>query len=149
MTPSGTLRRAARYAAANPAHTVRFTPEIHAKVVAISERTGRDHNQAVTSAIDGLDPAVMEIILAHGEELGFRSGATVRVPARGAGFAEAGNVFRLTIACHKYGAQIELRLDDSTGSIAIRVLVDAGLARTPRACARPTSTALSSVLDVR
>jgi hypothetical protein len=73
---------------------VRFSPETHAKIVAICERTGLSYNQAVNSAGTGLDEAVIEVILARGEELGFRKGVVAaRPPARGDGFAEAANIF--------------------------------------------------------
>jgi|HubBroStandDraft_6_1064221.scaffolds.fasta_scaffold304242_2 hypothetical protein len=135
MAPKHQAPSRARYAAAHPARTVRFKPETHAKIVAICERTGLSYNQAVNSAVAGLDDAAIGVILARGEELGLQKGAkAARVEARAAGFAEAANVFRITVPCQGCSEPIEVRLDDSTASIAIRALIDAGFGHT--ACRR-------------
>jgi len=132
-----------RYAAANPAHTVRFKPKAQAKILAICERTGLSYNQAVNSAVDGLDEAAIDIILARGEELGFQKGVkdarvaeraagvaerAAGVAERAAGFAEAAHVFRITVPCRNCGQPIELRRDDAT--VAIRALIAAGFEHT-------------------
>jgi hypothetical protein len=88
----------ARYAAANPAHTVRFKPKTHAKILATCERTGLSYNQAVNAAVDGLDEAAIDVILARGEELGFRTGVTA-----------TREVFRVTVPCSACGQPIELQ----------------------------------------
>jgi hypothetical protein len=116
-----------RYAAAHPGQTVRLTPTADGKVAAIRELQGGSFNQAVNSAIEGLDDAALEAAHARGHETGFQEGVRrARPPARAAGFAEAENIYRLTVPCHKCREPIELRLDDSTARSAIRVLTDAG-----------------------
>jgi hypothetical protein len=120
----------ARYAAAHPARTVRFKPETHAKIVAICERTGLSYNQAVNSAIDGLDEAAIEVIRARGEELGFRKGVlAARPPARAAGFAAAADVFRLTVPCSICGQPIELRNGSDDARELLKLCVDHDLER--------------------
>ena len=72
------------------------------------------------------------------EELGFQKGVKAaraaeqgaRVAERAAGFAQAANIFRLTVPCRNCRQPIELRLDDATASGAIGVLIDAGLEHT-------------------
>ena len=103
---------------------MRFSPETHAKIVAICERTGLSYNQAVNSAIEGLDQAAIDVILARGEELGFRKGVmAARAPARAAGFAEAANVYRLTVPCHTCGEPIELRTDSEDAQELLKYCV--------------------------
>ena len=121
---------------------MRFKPEAHAKIVAICERYGVSYNQAVNIAVDGLTDATMEAIHGHAYELGFQEGVRgARPPARAAGFAEAASLYRIAVPCRNCGQPIELRLDDSTASVAIRALIDSGFQHTP--CpSRPTYTAL-------
>jgi hypothetical protein len=120
-----------RYAAAHPGQTVRLTPTADAKVAAIRELQGGSFNQAVNSAIEGLDDASLEAAQARGYETGFKEGVRrARPPARAAGVAEAEAIYRITVPCHKCGQPIELRLDNATASGAISVLIDAGLAHT-------------------
>lgn len=104
---------------------MRLQPEAGAKVAAIRERLGLSFNQGVNIAIAGLYEAAIEVILARGEELGFQKGVeAARVAERAAGFAEAAQVFRLTVACSRCGQPMDLRRDDSSASVAIRVLAD-------------------------
>lgn len=127
-----------RYAAAHPGQTVRLQPEADAKVAAIRERLGVSFNQGVNIAIAGLDEDAIEAILARGEELGFQKGVKAarvaeqpaRVAERAAGFADAANLYRLTVPCHKCGGPMEFRRDDTSASIAIRVLTDRRLVHT-------------------
>jgi hypothetical protein len=121
-----------RYAAANPAHTVRLKPKTHAKVVSICERTGLSYNQAVNSAVDGFDEAALDAAFARGQEVGFNKGVmATRAGAHATGFAAAATLFRLTVPCYHCGQPIELRLDDSSARLAIGLLISAGLAHTP------------------
>jgi hypothetical protein len=115
---------------------VRFKPKAQAKILAICESTGLSYNQAVSSAVDGLDEAAIDVILARGEELGFQKGVkdarvaerAAGVAERAAGFAEAARVFRITVPCRNCGQPIELRRDDAT--VAIRALIAAGFEHT-------------------
>jgi hypothetical protein len=121
MTPKRHLAASRiRYLAANPSHAVRFQPQTHAKIIAICERTGLSFNQAVNSAVNGLDESVIEVILARGDEVGFRRGvAAAQTGARAAGFAEAVNLFRLTFPCAKCGHLVEVRVG---GPLAVATL---------------------------
>lgn len=122
MTPQRRLAPSRiRYAAAHPAHTVRFSPETHAKIVAICERTGLSYNRAVNIAVDGLDDAALEVIRSHAHELGIQEGVKVERTTRAAAYAESHAKFWLTLPCPKCGQPIELR---ARSLVAIRAIPD-------------------------
>jgi hypothetical protein len=118
-----------KYAAANPGHTVRFKPQTHAKILAMCEQTGLSYNQVVNSAVNGLDEAMLAVIRARGEELGYRKGVSdAQAEARAAGFAEAAKLFRLTFPCPKCRHQVALRAGDPLALATIAMLIASGLA---------------------
>jgi hypothetical protein len=121
----------ARYAARHPAHSIRFDPETEAKIVAIRERTGCSFNQAVCTAVSGLDDAAIEVIHAKALQQGFERGVnTARAPAHAAGFAAGAHLYRLTVPCANCHEPIEILNDDSSADSVRRVLIEAGIAHT-------------------
>ena len=118
----------ARYAAANPPHTVRFTRNGYEKLAAISERMGVSFNRAVNIAVDELDEASMEMIHAHGHEQGFRLGIErAQAGERAAGYTQAKQAFCLSFPCPFCGQPVELRAGDALARLALMTVVASGL----------------------
>ena len=118
----------ARWAAANPPHTVRFKLSGYRKIAAISDRMGVSFNQAVNIAVDELDDAAIEMIHAHGHEQGLRLGIERgQVGERAAGFALAKQTFCLTFRCPLCGQPVELRAGDVLARLALMTVVASGL----------------------
>jgi hypothetical protein len=119
----------ARYAARHPAHSIRFDPKTEAKIVAICERSGCSFNQAVCTAVNGLDDATIEVIHAKALQQGFERGVNAaRAPAHAAGFAAGAHLYRLAVPCAKCRVPIEIRHDDSSADSVLRLLIDRGIA---------------------
>ena len=90
-------------------------------------------------AVNGLDEAAIEVILARGEELGLRRGVTAaRTAAHAAVFAAAAALFRLTFPCPKCGHPVELRVGDPLAVATVVMLVAAGLAHQGGCPTEPT-----------
>jgi hypothetical protein len=137
----------ARYAAVNPAHTVRFKPKAHAKILAICERTGLSYNQAVNIAVDQLDAAAMEVIRAHGNEQGFREGVKAERAERAAAYAASAKKFVLTQPCVKCGQPIELGVGNRGAIVYFLEMTKSGLVHVR--CPSPPDKLGTPASDVR
>jgi hypothetical protein len=124
--PQAPTRR--RYASAHPGQTVRLQPGPAAKVAAIQERLGGSFNQAVNSAIEGLDDGALEAIHAHGYQQGYREGFKVgRDQGRAAGNAEAKQMYCLSFPCPLCGQPVEIRVGDAFAYFVFQTLGASGL----------------------
>ena len=118
----------ARWAAANPPHTVRFKLSGYEKIAALCERMGVSFNQAVNIAVDELDDAAMEIIHAHGHEQGLRLGIErAQAGERAASYAQAKRTFCLSFPCPICGQPVEIRAGDVLARLALMTVVASGL----------------------
>jgi hypothetical protein len=139
----------ARYAAANPPHTVRFTLNGYEKLAAISERMGVSFNRAVNIAVDGLDDAAIEMIHAHAHEQGLRLGIErAQAASRAAGYAQAKLAFCLSFRCPFCGQPVEIRVGDAFAHFVLQTLVASGLGH-QGGCPQPSNGRVAPDSGVR